>query len=385
MDLLIERLVQAHRYLYYYVGAGIIPDCDFDLLYQEALRVAPPDSPARKVGGFSGEVSSRLALVTTHEGRKLLMEGTDIMLKKIKDEGRNLKPGSCESIVTLVEAKNALIKKVDEFCVLRFEKGPRTHMGASEIGEECWRKLWLKFRFADYKTHTARMHRLFNRGHREELIVKEWLEGAGVEFLSQQDNFKSCGGHFAGSSDGSILLPELTYLNALGELVAINYRKPILWECKTYKKGTDFANLFEKGVAFVNHKHFVQMSVYCKKFGFEYALYTAVCKDNDEIYYEIVVPDYSLADGCEEKAASVINSQEAPPRISNDATFYKCKWCDFADVCFGKKPIFKCCRSCQNCEACENESWVCSIHGEVPKEYIGVATECESYLLIYEA
>jgi hypothetical protein len=409
VELLIERLIQSHRYAYYALGTSYLSDGEFDILYREGLKLAPKGSPVHQPGIDLFNVPSRIVWgVTTREGRKALYEATDKYLAELKSK-RSKEQDRCDSIrefdvifngleneqmtknktlptdeLTTVAVKNALIKKVDEFCISHFEKGPRSHMGASEIGDECWRKLWLKFRFCGYKEHTARMHRLFNRGHAEELRVKQWLEGGGIKFLSQQDNFKSCGGHFAGSSDGSILLPQLEYLDTLGNTLVVNYDKPILWECKTYKKGSDFANLFEKGVAYVNPKHFAQMSVYCRKFGFEYALYTAVCKDDDEIYYEIVKPNFDLADSLEEKAASIINAQEEPPRMSEDSTFKKCKWCDFSDVCFGKKQAFKCCRSCKNAEACEDEIWQCSIHGEIPKEYLGCETDCDSYIAIYE-
>ena len=46
----------------------------------------------------------------------------------------------------------------------------RTHLGASVIGRECGREVWLMFRWALDRSWGGRMLRLFARGKREENI-----------------------------------------------------------------------------------------------------------------------------------------------------------------------------------------------------------------------
>ena len=63
-----------------------------------------------------------------------------------------LKP--IESTLTLMDAKK----------VAEQDNGWREHLGASEIGDPCSRKLWYLFRWVAVKKFDARMLRLFARG-----------------------------------------------------------------------------------------------------------------------------------------------------------------------------------------------------------------------------
>ena len=42
--------------------------------------------------------------------------------------------------------------------------GLRSHLGASAIGNECARAIWLKFRWADKDSFEGRILRIFSRG-----------------------------------------------------------------------------------------------------------------------------------------------------------------------------------------------------------------------------
>ena len=57
----------------------------------------------------------------------------------------------------------------------------RPHLGASLIGHECDRYLWLTFRWAKLAEFEGRLLRLFDRGNREEPRIHEELRGIGVE------------------------------------------------------------------------------------------------------------------------------------------------------------------------------------------------------------
>ena len=274
-----------------------------------------------------------------------------------------------------------LHQAVDEFCCREFEKGPRGHLGASEIGRECARAIWLKFRFCDYTAHTGRMHRLFQRGHEEEPRLKRWLEGIGCVFQDSgetQLGFKALGGHYSGSCDGVLTLPEWT-----------GYNLPILWENKTYGGEAEdkkyFSKLFEIGVKEVKPEHYTQMQVYMGAFNLQWALYTAVQKSTDEIYYEFVECNPAAGFMAEEKAKSIIYSQQVPQKISNrGSSDFRCRFCDFKEICHLGKEILTNCRSCVNCKPIDNASWECSIHGIVPKHItLDLHVDCESWQPIF--
>jgi hypothetical protein len=85
-------------------------------------------------------------------------------------------------------------------------EGHREHLGASLIGHECDRFLWLTFRWAASPNFEGRVLRLFGTGKREEQRVYEELRAIGVELHTEQNgqqiNCRDDSGHFGGSVDG---------------------------------------------------------------------------------------------------------------------------------------------------------------------------------------
>ena len=127
---------------------------------------------------------------------------------------------------------------IDTYCQNIYDDGHRNHLGASIIGHKCKRYLWFTFRWVYHHKHTGRMQRLFNTGHKEEARIIEWLQGSGYEIKFEDENGKQfriegVEGHFGGSIDGLITVPEL------GEC---------LLECKTNKTGAEFKAFFDGGM-----------------------------------------------------------------------------------------------------------------------------------------
>lgn len=262
--------------------------------------------------------------------------------------------------------------KIDTYCQTEYDDGFRSHLGASLIGHKCKRYLWFSFRWVYHHVHTGRMQRLFNRGHLEENRIEEWLKGSGYEverFDSNGNQFRvsGCNGHFGGSGDGFIVLPDLG---------------KCLLECKTSKDGAEFKSLFENGVEVMKPRHFTQMCVYGAKFGISFALYICVNKNNDELYIEVIELRPSVANEAEEKASEVIFSQTMPERQSETPTFWECKLCDMVEVCFKNKKAEKNCRSCKNARPIDNGEWSCDIYGVIPKQYIPQG--CDNWKSILE-
>lgn len=264
--------------------------------------------------------------------------------------------------------------EIDEFCKTAYDDGPRSHLGASLIGHECARYLWYTFRWFNHVPPPGRMARLFNRGHREEARFLEWLRGIGFEVWDvaedgNQHRIKAVRGHFGGSLDG-ICKPPARY----------NLSEPLLFlnEFKTNGTGKGFADLFDKGVAVVKPQHFAQMSTYGKFYGFKFALYLNINKNDDDLYVEVVELDWSLAEDNVRKAEDIILAQHAPARISMQETYFKCKGCDFAGICHRGEPPQVNCRSCKWAEPVEGAEWHCHVHnGVIPKDFIPKA--CPSY------
>lgn len=289
---------------------------------------------------------------------------------------------------------------INAACGEQMDNEHRTHLGASEIGGDCLRKLAYRFHwfkksvFVDFKTGedvTGRMLRLFGRGHREEPELIKWLRAIGAEVWEYDDSlplidgkpqqFRISGvnGHFGGSLDGIIRISQW-------------FDDFMLLEMKTYN-AKRFATLKETGVAKADPKYLAQMVVYGKSYNLKFGLFIAACKDNDNIYIEIVTLDvvqlgetyngvYTLdADGLVERAASIINSPTLPDKISKLPTFYKCKMCEFVGVCHRGEPADKSCRSCKFAQPVENKQWLChQVNQIIPDEVIKVGcTAWEQY------
>src|ERR1035437_7556429 len=114
---------------------------------------------------------------------------------------------------------------INSFCETFYESGHRNHLGASELGNECWRELYYKFRWVKLEKHDGRKLRLFNVGHSAEPRFITYLRGIGFEVKEFDDNgkqFRISGakGHYGGSLDGMCKAPERYELET--DLVLLN-------------------------------------------------------------------------------------------------------------------------------------------------------------------
>jgi hypothetical protein len=228
----------------------------------------------------------------------------------------------------------------------------RPHLGASRIGEDCERALWLDFRWASRATHTGRMLRLFETGELEEKRLVANLRRIGVTVLEfdpdtgKQWRLEALGGHFGGSMDAVVHgLPE----------------SPKAWHVCEFKthNAKSFRGL-EKGVQHSKPSHWYQMQIYMHLAGIDRALYLAKNKDTDEIYQERVKRDEAAALRLIEKARRIIFAARPPQRISEDPTSYLCRFCSHHDLCHGREKLPELsCRTCIHSTPLEDGRWLC--------------------------
>lgn len=241
----------------------------------------------------------------------------------------------------------------------------RLHLGASLIGAECHRDLWYSFRWTRNPSFPGRILRLFERGQRDEEWIVEELRALGM-YVQDRDieeppdengvhpqyRFERFGGHFGGGCDGVVL----------GVLEA-----PKTWhllEVKT-SNARRFKELQNKGVRESNPKHYAQMQVYMHGLKLRRALYVCVNKDTDDIYTERVQYDKSHAESFERIAGMVIRSAEPLLKISEDPSWYQCKWCDHAPVCHhgATDDLERNCRTCASSTPRPDGVWWCDHYG----------------------
>jgi hypothetical protein len=255
---------------------------------------------------------------------------------------------------------------VELFCQTYYEQGHRNHLGASEVGEPCWRKLWYGFRWVKQEHFSGRMMRLFNVGHSAEPRFITYLRGIGFEVREFDENgkqFRISGamGHYGGSLDGMCKAPERYQLSE--DIVLLN-------EFKTNATGPGYAKVDSEGLSKAKPKHFAQMSQYGYAKGLRYGLYMIENKNDSDITFKVVELDWNLGKQLADKAAQIIFAKEPPPRISENPSMFDCKFCDKSDICHKGAQVEKNCRSCRNAEPTEDATWTCALHGVIPSEFI---------------
>jgi hypothetical protein len=242
-----------------------------------------------------------------------------------------------------------VLEAIDAAIVNTQETGQRSHLGASSIGDKCARKLWYGFRWTTEARHPAQLLRLFNRGHLEEDRFVGWLRAAGADVwqndpaTGKQYRFTGYKGHFCGEIDG---------------VGAGILEQPYLLEFKTHSDAS-FKSLVLNGVEIDKEMHYVQMQIYMGEFGLTQAVYLAINKNTDAIYDEVVPFKEKVYQKFVARAAMIVDAPEPPPRISRDASWYECKWCDHRAVCHTTVAPLINCRTCAHSTPVENAGWRC--------------------------
>lgn len=231
----------------------------------------------------------------------------------------------------------------------------RTYLGWSEIGHPCERALWYKFRMTGSKGFDGRMLRLFDTGHREEDRVLQELRAIGCEVWSRdpqtgkQFGCESLGGHLRGHLDAVVKgLPEAPKTPHLVDVKTCNVKK--------------FAEVQREGMRKVYPKYWAQAQGYMGQFGLTRGMYIFVCKDNDQIHTERFEFDEEAYTALLEKARRVIFADSPPGRISDDAAWHECRFCDYHATCHGTQAPQVTCRSCLHSTPQLDGKWTCSQH-----------------------
>lgn len=228
----------------------------------------------------------------------------------------------------------------------------RDHLGASHIGRECPRELWYSFHWVTLRKDEGRMIRLFNRGHLEEPRFVALLRMIGCEVWQhdksgKQFRIEGYRGHFGGSLDGVVRnLPDLP-------------EYPVLAEFKTHSLKS-FDNLVAKGVLASKWEHFVQMTLYMGHYKLPWAIYCAVCKNDDSIHLELVQFDPAVYARYSDRSAMIIDATVPPAKINESPGWWKCKFCDHRAVCHAKATPAKNCRTCKWVDVGDAKAWICN-------------------------
>ena len=223
----------------------------------------------------------------------------------------------------------------------RDSQAPRSSLGASRLGVACERALqyeYLQTTVDHGRDLPGRVLRIFEVGHTLEDLAIRWLRMDGFDLYTQrasggQFGFSVAGGRIQGHIDG--------VLNGGPTERGMAY--PALWECKTMND-KNWRDTVKKGVAVAKPVYAGQIATYqaymepsIPGISDNPALFTAINKDTQEIWSELVPFDGGLAQRMSDRAVRVIRATEVGeqlPRIATEPGYYECKYCAWANRCW---------------------------------------------------
>jgi hypothetical protein len=212
-------------------------------------------------------------------------------------------------------------------------KPPRDYLGGSRIGEPCARRLAYEVTLTPAdggEQFDGRLLRIFDAGHAFEDLTIRWLQAAGFDLRTRgrdgrQFGFSVAGGHLRGHIDGVIVA---------GPDVGIVW--PALFEHKALKQSA-WIDLVKHGLRHSKPVYFAQCQLYMAYMELEVALFTAMNKDTQELYHEVVHFDPAEAQKLSDKAVDIlraIEAEEMPPRIAAAPDFHLCRMCPYVRRCW---------------------------------------------------
>ena len=223
----------------------------------------------------------------------------------------------------------------------RVSQTRRRYLGASRLGVACERALQYEYAQAAVdpgRELPGRVLRVFEVGHALEELAIRWLRLAGFELYTR----KADGGQFGFSAASGRIQGHVDGILAAGP-GAIDLAYPALWECKTMNDRS-WRETVKHGVARVKPVYAAQITVYQAYMESAVpgivsnpALFTAINKDSEEIWFELVPFDGGLAQRMSDRAVRVIAATEAGellPRHATTPTHFECKSCPWQDRCW---------------------------------------------------
>lgn len=218
---------------------------------------------------------------------------------------------------------------------------PRRYLGASALGGPCDRRIQLDFLAAiddrmpklENGGHAGRTFRIFSAGHYFEDLTIRWLTDAGFVIKTRgkdggQFGFSVAGGRFRGHVDGVIVEAP----------AGINLDVPCLWEHKALGAKA-WQQVVKSGVAVARPVYAAQVATYQAYLELTEnpALFTALNKDTQELYHELLPFDGGLAQRTSDRAVTILRAVDAGelvPRPFQAPDHHECRRCVWRNWCW---------------------------------------------------
>jgi hypothetical protein len=200
----------------------------------------------------------------------------------------------------------------------------RTYIGASMLGDPCARRIAYAWHGASGAPPEGLSLRIFETGHALEGLLAQWVKRAGFDLLTvapptgEQFTFRD--GPIEGHADGIIVG---------GPDLGFDY--PVLWEAKGLNDRS-WNDLVKNGLQASKPIYYGQCSLYMAYLELNSCLFSALNKDNQQLYHELVWLDLAEAQRLVDLAVDIARGG-LPPRAWAEPTRL-CAYCQFASSCW---------------------------------------------------
>lgn len=260
----------------------------------------------------------------------------------------------------------------------------RKYLGMSEIGHECWRKLFYSFRYAERKSIPASGAKAIEDGYLQEDVMAQRLRMIPtVELITKdpdnpdkQIEFSLLLGHFKGHCDGIIKgILEAPQTWHVWEHKSVNQEKFDKLKKIRNEKGEKEA-LKDWDIVY-----YVQAQIYMHQTQLERHFLTVTSpggRDHVSIRTEY---NKKYAEDIITKAQSIIfDNWNLPARLSDKREFYQCKWCEYQSICHdGDFPLVHC-KTCRYWEPIKDGQNQCVLMEEIIEDEKLFNPECTKHV-----
>ena len=240
------------------------------------------------------------------------------------------------------------LRKMGDALISAQEKRKRNYLGMSEIGEDCWRMLWYRFRNVMVETLTLKSILTIEDGYKQEDIMAarlRMLPFIKLETVNPEDGeqfgVKLLGGHFRGHCDGKITgILEAPKTPHVWENKAVNEKKFEKLNKIILSEGENQA------LKLWDSTYYAQAIIYMNEFKLTRHYLTVESPGGRD--YTSCRTDHNVKEAIsiKAKAENIITADRPPQRLSENRSFYKCGWCRMKEICFDNKVTAVTCRSC---------------------------------------
>lgn len=255
----------------------------------------------------------------------------------------------------------------------------RHHLGASLLGHSCERYLFYTYRWVQYPDHSSRILRIFDRGRDEEIRILNKLTQIGL-VISRDDGHgeqiraQGLPAHIGGSLDGVLHVPA-NYVATYGTIMPV--------EIKTHNHAS-WMKTFKRELRETHAQHYTQGNIYGWSWKTTHFMYVGLDKNTDELGIQICEVDDASAFLNVQRGKTIVYTQDSK-LVSKTFEKWRCKMCDFKDICTKNKPApAKNCRSCINATPLEDGTWLCNKRFDIIEKYTEIdrAADCMEWTSI---